>query len=179
MKDEANCVFIKGDHEFIWERYLEHGETFRKDFLLKYGSAEALREYTEKPEKLIEQDDIQSIKRFLRQYLDLIKNTVDYHFAGKYLALHAGLQPEQLSQDPIKFLEINYFLRKEGMDMQKLYLNRYPLVAGHTNFGTEPYIQPGFIGIDLGAGYDGYLGALNTEKNKVIRSDGKIINLIK
>jgi serine/threonine protein phosphatase 1 len=179
LKNETNCIFIKGDHEFVWERYLDYAETFRKDFLLKYGSVEALRQYTEKPEQLIERDDIVTIKKFLQPYLNFIKNTKDYYLVDKYLALHAGLQKEQLFQNPIQFSETNYFLRREAMNLEKLYLDKYIIVAGHTYFCKEPFIQKGYIGIDLGAGYDGYLGALDLKNNKVIRSDGRIFNLNK
>jgi len=179
LKGEFKCIFIKGDHEFVWERYLNYNETFRQDFLLKYGSIEALRQYTSNPEKLIEKNDISAIKKFLQPYLDFVKDTEDYYLTDGYLFLHAGLQEEQLTQNPLRFTETNYFLRKEGMNLKKLYLDKYIIVAGHTYFGKEPFIEKGFIGIDLGAGYDGYLGALDVKNNKIIRSDGKIFYLNK
>jgi serine/threonine protein phosphatase 1 len=179
IKKEFNCIFIKGDHEFVWERYLNHNETFRKDFLLKYGSAEALKHYTDKPEKLISEDDIIAIKKFMGPYLDFIKDTKDYYLGDNFLAIHAGLREEQLSESPIQFTEENYFLREKKMNLKKQYLNRYRVVAGHTYFGPEPLVLEGYIGLDLGAGYDGYLAALDPEKNEIIRSDGKIFNLNK
>jgi len=177
LKKRFNCTFIKGDHEYVWERYLDYGEIFRKDFLLKYGSVEALREYSDNPEKLIADDDTATIKRHLQPYLDFIKDTKDYYFIDKYLMLHAGLTEDQLSQNPIKFIEINYFLRKDDMNLKRLYLDKYIVVAGHTYFGEDPFVQEGYIGIDLGTGYGGYLGAFDPKKNKLVRSDGKIFDL--
>lgn len=177
LKNKYNCVFIKGDHEFVWERYLNQKELFRKEFLLNYGAVEALREYTDEAEELIEKDEIEVIKDFLKPYLNLIKDAKDYYLVGKYLAIHAGLLKEQLSQNPISFFEKNYFLREKDIDFDKLYLDKYIFVAGHTHFGKEPLILKGYINIDLGAGYDGYLGALDFENNKIIRSDGEIFNL--
>ncbi len=177
LKKKYNCIFIKGDHEFVWDRYLNHEEFFRKYFLLKYGSKEALRKYTDNPESLILKDNIKTIRKILKTYLNFIKFAKDYYLIDKYLAIHAGLLEEQLSEESINFLEENYFLRKDKMNFDKLYLDKYIIVAGHTYFGKEPFIKKGYINIDLGAGYDGYLGALDLDYNRIIRSDGKIFNL--
>ncbi len=169
------CVFIKGNHEYAWERYLNHGEYFRQDFLLKYGSTEALRQYAKNPEELILKNDIKNIKIFLKSYLELIKITYDYYLIDKYLAIHAGLLKEQLGQKKIKMQELNYFLRKDKIDFDNLYLDKYIIVAGHSYLSDEPLVEKGYINIDLGAGFGGYMGALDSEGNKIIRSDGKII----
>lgn len=177
LNKNYRCVFIKGNHEYAWERYLNHGEYFRQEFLLKYGSAETLRQYAENPEELILKNDISAIKNALKPYMDLISLTRDYYLTDKYLAMHAGLLREQLNQAPIQMQELNYFLRKDGIDFENLYLGRYIVVAGHSYFGDQPLVKKGYIGIDLGAGSGGYLGALHSEGNRIIRSDGKIFNI--
>jgi hypothetical protein len=96
---------------------------------------------------------------------------------GEYLLLHAGIIPEQIMQDPLVFLEKNYFLRARDMDTSRKYLDRYQVVSGHSHMGTEPFVDPGYINIDLGSAYGGYLGALHLEEKKVYRSDGKTFDL--
>ena len=98
---------------------------------------------------------------------------MDWHRIGEYLALHAGLLPEQYEQPSLRFLEKNFFVRPQDIPQEKRYLHRYTLVAGHTHLGTEPTVKRGYINIDLGAGYGKFLGALCVEEQIVMRSDGK------
>ncbi|MCD4705149.1 metallophosphoesterase, partial [bacterium] len=42
------CILIKGNHDFVWDRYLNFKELFRQDFLLNYGGVETLRQFTDK-----------------------------------------------------------------------------------------------------------------------------------
>ena len=179
LNENYKCIFIKGNHEYVWEKYLNNGEYFRQDFLLKYGSAEALRQYVKNPKELILKNDVKTIKKLLEPYLKLIEITRDYYLTDKYLAIHAGLLKEQLDQKEIKMQELNYFLRKDKIDFNNLYLNKYVIVAGHSYFGDEPLVEKGYISIDLGAGFGRYLGALDSEGNKIIRSDGKIFDILK
>lgn len=176
LKNKYTCTFIKGNHEFIWEKYLE-GDLSRQEFILNHGSVEALRQYTNQAEELILNNQIDEIRKFLQPYLDFCKNTVDFYLADQFLAVHAGIAKEQLQQNPLVFTEANYFLRKDQMALVSKYLDKYTVVAGHTYHNQEPLIEPGYIGIDLGAGYDGFIGALDTDKKQVIRSDGKFFNL--
>ncbi|MDO8626797.1 MAG: metallophosphoesterase [Candidatus Magasanikbacteria bacterium] len=174
---EYHCVFLKGNHDFVWDRYLNHQEYARQEFLLKYGSAESLRQYSGSPEVLIKNNDVAAIKVFFRDYLKLLALTQDYFLADSYLAVHAGLSPDQLNQQPLVWSELNYFLRPKRMVLDKKYLGTHAVVAGHTFLSDTPTIYPGYINVDLGAGYGQYLGALSTEDNAVIRSDGKIFTL--
>lgn len=177
LKKRYRCVFIKGDHEFVWGRYLLHNELFRREFLLNYGGIESLRQFTENSEELIRNDKINEIKKYLSTYLELVKEMRDYYLVDNYLALHAGLLKEQFSQKQLIFKEINYFIRPDKMIFDKLYLNKYIIVAGHTNIEDAPVIKEGYLNIDLGAGYQKYLGAFDVKNNKVIRSDKKIFKL--
>lgn len=177
LGNRYKCVFIKGNHEFVWDRYLNHGEYFRQGFLLKYGAVETLRQFTAKPEELLLNNSVKLIRKFLKPYLDLIKITRDYYLTDRYLAMHAGLLREQLSQKKIVMQELNYFLREDKIDFDNLYLDKYIIVAGHSYLGDEPLVTAGYINIDLGASFGAYVGALAVEDNKIIRSDGKIFNL--
>ncbi len=173
LASSLRCTFLLGNHEYVWDRYLNHGETQRRDFLLRYGSVETLKELTPNPEALIERDDIPAIRTLLRPYLELIAHCEPYRIVGQYLAIHAGLKPEQINQDPLQVEEANYFLRPEKMDLEKRYLGKYAVVAGHTHLGDEPFQRQGYLNLDLGAGYGRFLGALHVEQNVIYRSDGK------
>ncbi|MFA6405681.1 MAG: metallophosphoesterase [Candidatus Paceibacterota bacterium] len=159
-----NCIFIKGNHEFVWERYLVYGELGRKDFIEKHGQ-HTLKKIGK---------DLKKLKEKLALFLKFVEKNVDYHIVGKYVAVHAGLLPEQLTHNPVKFIELNYFLRVDNMDTDKLYLDKYRVVAGHTFLGVEPLIKNSYINIDLGAGYGKYIAALRVEDDIIIRSDGEV-----
>lgn len=177
ISSKHDCVFIKGDHEFVWERYLMHNDIARQDFILNYGGVAALQKFTDDPKDLVINNKIVEIKSFLQPYLDLIQISQDFYLLDEYLIMHAGLLESQLDQEKISIDEENYFLREDKMNFDKKYLGKYKIIAGHTYFSKEPFIKPGYINIDLGAGSDGFLGAFDTKNKKVIRSDSKIFSI--
>ncbi len=177
LKQEYACIFIKGNHEYVWDRYLNSHDTSRQDFLLCYGGKEALQDYGADALKALETNDIPTIARCLRPYLDLIQDMKDWYIVDGYIALHAGLCADQYAESPLIFRESNFFLRPKDMFVAELYLRRYRIVAGHTFIGDEPTIARGYINIDLGAGYGKHIGALSVEGQMVVRSDGKTFPL--
>ncbi len=177
LQNEYKCIFIKGNHDFVWEQYLVHGDTTRQEFILNYGGLEALSEYDSDAKKLIMENNIEKIKIYFDSYLKLMNLMKNYYVVGDYIALHAGLRESQLVEEPIVWEEFNYFIRPRDMNIEKRYLNRYTLIAGHTYIADEPTQGVGYINIDLGAGYGKYLGAFCIDTQTVIRSDGKKFNL--
>ncbi|MCC6563996.1 hypothetical protein IT087_03825, partial [Candidatus Uhrbacteria bacterium] len=129
------------------------------------------------PERLLEPKQLERLKDLLKEYLELISVCRPYVMAENYFAIHAGLKPEQLHQEPLVVEEANFFLRPERMDLEQKYLGRMVVVGGHTHLATEPTLHDGYLNVDLGAGYGGYLAALQVEKNTVIRSDGRRFEL--
>lgn len=178
LKKEYDCIFIKGNHDYRWERFLKFHELDHQDFLLKYGVS-SLVEFTDEPDKLILNGDFMTIKKYLSSYVSLIDEMEDYYLTDEYLIMHAGLTVEQLSRDLIVFEEKNYFLRIEDIKTGKKYLDKYVIIAGHTFLGEEPFVDRGYINIDLGAGYGKFLGALDTKNKTIVRSDGVIFNIKK
>lgn len=161
LQERFHCVFLTGDHEFVWAKYLNDGEVSRRDFLESYGGVETLRQFSAEPEVMAD-------------YLKIIDQSEGYKIVGPYFATHAGLLVEQLDNPRPKFTELNYFLRPRQMNFEKKYLGQYRIVAGHTYLGTEPTFEPGYINIDLGAGYPGgFIGALDVLENEIVRSDGR------
>lgn len=171
------CTFLLGNHEYVWDQYLREDREDRREFILKYGGLETLREFDPNPERLLEPGQRDRLKELLKDYLELIALCRSHMIVGEHLAIHAGLKPEQLGQDPLVIEEANFFLRPEKMNLEQKYLGRMTVVAGHTHLATEPVLRGGYVNVDLGAGYGGYLAALQVGQNTVIRSDGKRFTL--
>ena len=172
VRDRHETSFIRGNHEYVWDRYLNYGDLPRRDFLLNYGGAEALAQFDPDPTGLIRRDEIEKIRRYLKDYLALIELCVDHVLLHEHLAIHAGLDPAQRMTSPLALTERNFFIRPEKMDLDALYLDRYCVVAGHSSLGEAPFIRRGYLNIDFGAGYGKYLGAFDVSREKIIRSDG-------
>ena len=51
---EYKCIFLRGNHDFVWDRYLHNGEIARQEFLLQYGGRETLRPYGDKTTEGVE-----------------------------------------------------------------------------------------------------------------------------
>jgi len=166
------CVFLKGNHEFVWEEYIRTKAGERRQFLLQKGGKEALQNYTEDVQQALDENNIPLLQKTLQPYVQLIAKTKDWHIVDGYLALHAGLLEEQYTQKKLVFQERNFFLRPQEIPQKKKYLNQCVLVAGHTYMGDSPTIEKGYINIDLGAGYGKHIGALSVTEHKIIRSDG-------
>lgn len=174
LDHHCDCVFIKGNHDYVWQRYLDFKDLSRQGFLLHFGGVAALSQLSPHPVKLIKENRIDQIKKLLKSYIYLFARMVDYAIVDQYLALHAGLLPSQLRQSKLTFTELNYFIRPDQINLTEKYLGRYRAVAAHTHLSTRPVTKPGYINIDLGAGEQGYIGALCVEKQEVLRSDGKV-----
>ncbi len=161
LQGKCRCVFLKGNHEFVWVKYLKDKEMARREFIESYGGLETLRQFSVRPE-------------LMTAYLKIIDQSEDYKIVSPYFATHAGLLAEQLDDPKPQFTELNYFVRPRQMNLEKKYLGQYRIVAGHTCLGTEPTFETGYINIDLGAGYPGgFIGALDVSRNEIIRSDGR------
>lgn len=173
LSRKHRCIFLKGNHDYIWEQYLVYGDISRQAFLLQYGGRETLRQFGSEAQRALEENDTVSLKKTLHSYIGLIEKMEDYSIVEEYLALHAGLLPKQYVQDPLMFEEQNFFIRSDAIRMKKKYLGKYRLVAGHNYLGDEPTIEQGYINIDLGAGYGKYLCVFLVENRLCIRSDGR------
>ncbi len=167
------CTFLRGNHEFVWDRYLNHGELERRDFLLNYGGLETLRPFVnEAPEALIAADRVDVIRPALQPYLDLIAKTETHALIEPFFITHGGLLPEQLSDESPEIGEVQLFLRPGKMDTTRRHLGRRVVIGGHTHVPEAEMFSEGYINIDLGAAYGKRLGAFCLERRCVIRSDG-------
>ena len=138
QKRHANIVFLKGNHEEMFEKYVS-GED-RLTYLFN-GGQQTLDSYMSRPR---EPDE----PLIPAAHLSFFKSLVMYYETDSYIFVHAGLQKDvplerQKSEDLLwirkKFIE-------SGHDYGK------PVVFGHTPL-PEPLLQPNKIGIDTGAVY--------------------------
>ena len=177
LSQQTTCTFLLGNHEYVWDRYVNHGEVERQEFILKYGGLETLQQLHPNPEQLIQENNLEELKQLLAPYFKLIAQCKSHVIVGDCLAIHAGLKPEQLQQDPLRVEEVNFFLRPALMNLEERYLGRYTVVGGHTHLSDEPVPHAGYINLDYGAGYGKYLAAFCLERHQIIRSDGKTFSL--
>jgi serine/threonine protein phosphatase 1 len=137
-KRHPNTVFLKGNHEEMFEKYIS-GED-RLTYLFN-GGQQTLDSYMSRPREADE-------PLIPAEHLAFIKSLTMYYETESYIFVHAGLQKnvpleQQKSEDLLwirkKFIE-------SGHDFGK------PVVFGHTPL-PEPLLQPNKIGIDTGAVY--------------------------
>lgn len=172
LKEQNKCIFIRGNHEFVWERYLINKEKKREDFILKYGGIESLKDFSQ-GERLFKERKINNLKDIFKDYLKLIEKMFPFQIVSNFLIMHSGLKESQLNKKPLKLKEFNYFLRPQEINKEKKYLGEYRIIAGHTFLSESPFFSKAYINIDGGAGYGKKLSAYCIEEKKVIRSDGK------
>ncbi|KPJ78511.1 MAG: metallophosphatase [Deltaproteobacteria bacterium SG8_13] len=137
-KRHPNTVFLKGNHEEMFEKYIS-GED-RLTYLFN-GGQQTLDSYMSRSRETDE-------PLIPAQHLAFFKSLMMYYETENYIFVHAGLQKnvplaKQKSEDLLwirkKFIE-------SGHDFGK------PVVFGHTPL-PEPLLQPNKIGIDTGAVY--------------------------
>ena len=125
-----DCIFLKGNHDYVWERYLIYEDLTRQEFLLQYGGRETLKQFGQEAQRALEENNISMLKEMLHSYIKLIEKMEYCYIIEDYLALHAGLLPDQYSQYPLVFEERNFFIRPDNIHMKEKYLGTYTLVAG-------------------------------------------------
>ena len=137
-KRHSNIVFLKGNHEEMFEKYIS-GED-RLTYLFN-GGQQTLDSYMSRSRETDE-------PLIPAEHLSFIKSLVMYYETDNYIFVHAGLQKnvplaEQKSED---LLWIRKKFIDTGHDFGK------PVIFGHTPL-PEPLLQPNKIGIDTGAVY--------------------------
>ena len=176
------CIFLIGNHEFVWLKYLFDKEYYRKEFLLNYGSIAFASSYLNRdidveefeyildnPEKLID--------AIPKKHLDFFHNLLPWYIpkGTNYFCVHAGVDPayefDGIQNHP---LERYLFVRKEFICSKKMIFLK-KIIFGHTAC-EYPYIDPYKIGIDTGATYEDYgiLTAYDIDSGTFIQHDGVI-----
>lgn len=159
IKEETNCIFLKGNHEQLFLKALSTLSEEDVANCLVNGGAQTLKDYL-----LMKKEDFEKFKTHIR-FFKTLKN---YYITDNYFFVHAGLSPfKPLSeQDEEDFLWIrDEFVNNPVKIKQKV-------IFGHTVF-DEPFVSDDKIGINTGCGVvkDAYLTAYISNENKFIRSD--------
>ncbi len=172
------CIFLMGDHEYAWLKYIGGEERFL-NFLLRYGGIQTLESYSGKELTMKEAKVILTEKKTIRNLLEIhmsfyLKLKFYYEVNDNFLCIHAGINPKNKDVS-LEFhnKEELVFIRDKFLQSKFLYRGR-KIIFGHTAF-KEPYIDEYKIGIDTGAVYKemGILTAFNVDKAIFIYHDGR------
>lgn len=137
-KQQENIIFLKGNHEEMFENYLAGVDRFA---YLSNGGRQTIDSYARhgyKPGKdLIPKEHMTFFK-----HLDL------FHETDNYIFVHAGLKEKKplqaQTQDDLLWIRQKFIKSKYDFGKQ--------VVFGHTPLAA-PLVQPNKIGIDTGAVY--------------------------
>jgi serine/threonine protein phosphatase 1 len=142
----AKCIFLMGDHEFMWQQYLLTERDEYWSFIANYGGIKTIENH-------IDTLDL----------LAFISRLLPCHFYDDYFLVHAG----------IKNGEPDYFIRDDFINSKELYHGK-KVIFGHTAF-KKPYVDKYKIGIDTGAVYPdmGLLTAYNLDTGEFVYHDGR------
>ena len=126
------CIYLMGSHEYA---LLHSKEDDYYDYLFKnYGGPATIRSYG-------------SFENIFKIHGDFFRNLKFYYLTEKYLFVHAGINPDYSLENQNE-VDMVYIRGKFIYSAHKL---PQKIIFGHTEF-SEPYIDEGKIGIDLGCG---------------------------
>jgi len=174
LADSKKCVFLAGDHEYAWRRYLEGEERFG-EFLLNYGGTETMESYLGKkdPEAAAAAiHDKRRARELLNTHARFFNNLQPYYEVDGFLCIHAGVNPKNAHVPLVsQSAEELVFIRDEFIHSKFLYEGKR-FIFGHTAF-PEPYRDDYKFGIDTGAVYPemGNLTAFNIEEEFFVQKD--------
>ena len=172
QKEKVNSIFLMGNHEQIMIDFV-----FNKINNLRYwlnlGTDQTFKSYKIEIAEFIkdgfEDDKMDKLRNVLlnklsNEHIHFLKNLKLSHSLGKYLFVHAGINPEKalIDQDKMDLLwsRSDEFLDK-NLKFEKI------IVHGHTP-GNEIVDYPNRINIDTGCFFSGKLSCvhLNDHNNK-------------
>ena len=156
----TDCVFLCGNHESMFRRFVDDGDLRIGAVWLANGGTETLESYgIDPPFGLPREDDLHACLSALRKqvpqaHLDFLRRLDPCCRIGGYFFVHAGVRPGVPldRQDPDEMMWIRGPFLSSDMDFGAL------VVHGHTPDRT-PDVRPNRIGLDTGAGKGGYLTA--------------------
>lgn len=144
-------IFLMGNHEYA---LLQYAETKDRQYLRLLRSMEV-----EPTMKSYSNADFQSLSDlgFLPPaHRDFIKGLLPYYRTEKYLFIHAGVIPGE----EVEGCSLDRLLSVRDTFLECEPLHGLTVVFGHTPF-EMPFVAPGRIGIDTGAGHGKMLTAVS------------------
>ncbi|WP_041081442.1 metallophosphoesterase family protein [Thermotoga profunda] len=151
LSQTYDCVFLRGNHEWMMLNYLLDGKDF--ELWMMNGAGATIRSYKD-------------VRKIPLEHLEFFKNTVYYHIEDGYFFVHAGVRPHipLERQDTFDLL----WIREEFIYSENP-LKGYKVVFGHTPF-NDVLVLHDKIGIDTGCVYGGKLTALRIDDGKVFQT---------
>jgi serine/threonine protein phosphatase 1 len=155
------CLFLAGNHEELMTRVWE-GERSSAPTFHRVGGRATLLSYGAEPDAYdswdFEQLTVETRALVPKSHIDFLRSFQDYHLAGDYLFVHAGIRPglPLEDQDPIDMRWIRGDFVRSKVDHGLM------IIHGHTITDAVDE-QSNRIGIDTGAYESGMLTAIGLE----------------
>lgn len=150
LSKKVKCVFLIGNHEDMWFKYLK-GDKSWLDILLLYGGIETVKGYIDKDLTYMEAKTIviqaKKMENAFKIHKKFFEKLLYYYELKDYICIHAGIDP--MYKD-IVLLNHNegdlLWIREDFINSKFLYKGK-KIIFGHTSF-KEPYVDEYKIGID-------------------------------
>ena len=171
LSSEYKCTFLRGNHEYFWEKMNTNTDEYAGQ-LLKYGGMNTVQSIDKKA-SLMETKSI-----LFKEFGSFFSSLKNYHSMDKYIVTHSGIPPElyETTIDNIPAEKL-IFNRYDFIKTEKRYFNKI-IIFGHTGF-YSPFYDGYKIGIDTAACYlkEQPLTAFCTDEDFFIDSHNKTIQL--
>jgi serine/threonine protein phosphatase 1 len=163
LQHKFSCEFLLGNHEHVWM-----GSMLKPDheYLLKYGGRKTMDSFGCS-------DILETKNKMMSEFEAFFKSLKKYHQSEEYFICHSGISEAYFNTQPDAIPEKEYlFNRYDFIGNNKLYLNRFKIIFGHTAF-YSPYVDSYKIGIDTAACFmpSQPLTAFNTRDKYFINSN--------
>lgn len=160
-KTDAECVFLKGNHEDMMMSFLGMPGNYGDSFLFNGGVA-TLDSYG------VREDDLDGcVERLPAAHLDFMNRLAVSYLRPPYLFVHAGILParqleEQVAEDML-WIRQEFILNQHKIDAT--------VVFGHTPMRGVMIDLPYKLGIDTGLVYGGKLTCVEFNEGVLYQTD--------
>lgn len=150
LSKKVKCVFLIGNHEDMWFKYLK-GDKSWLDMILLYGGVETVKSYIDKGLTYMDAKTIviqaKKMENAFKIHKKFFEKLLYYYELDDYICVHAGIDP--VCKDIVLLahnMEDLLWIREDFINSKFLYKGK-KIIFGHTSF-KEPYIDKYKIGID-------------------------------
>ena len=147
LSDYYECIFLFGNHEYIWLNLYEDFEK-NSSYLIRYGGRNTIESFGCNS---IEE----TYHKMIAEFSDFFSNLTNYWSNDEFIVVHSGILSNDYDK-PIEEIPVDRLLfnRYDFLKNRQLYMKKYKIIFGHTGF-YYPYIDSFKIGIDTAACYLG------------------------
>lgn len=139
LRDELDCVFLRGNHEQLMLAYVDYGEY---DAWAMNGGVMTLNSYLDSNRQLA----------VPMNHIDFIRETTLYYDTPDYFFVHAGADPRLTIAENIESADEDVFLWERSHLRARTLAWEKTVVCGHTPV-EEPINDELLINIDTGCVY--------------------------